>query len=320
MTDDIIVKYLAGEASPTEIQNIAEWRALSKENELYFKSLEQTWELSLKHGNNTTPIDVDKAWTRFEKNKLKQKTLVFYLSNYWKVAASIVLALGLAYYFYQRPNSSEQMELALNGHNKKIVLSDSSEVILIGANIHCPKTFVGNKRTFYLDSGKAFFKVSKDSLKPFEIVANNTSILVLGTQFEVVSTKLKTSVNVLEGKVLFTTPIGSKILTSGMKCQYDLQGSKMDIEQQKNNNSLAYITHALIFNATPLREVIADLNQYQDQYFIKVKDENLLGCKLNAQFNNEKLEDIIKVISSTMQMKVNKVKDTLILEQGICSE
>ncbi|MFZ1560420.1 MAG: hypothetical protein WAT37_10875, partial [Saprospiraceae bacterium] len=41
--DDLISKYLCGEATPDEAMQLEEWKQISKENQLYFDNMQQAF-------------------------------------------------------------------------------------------------------------------------------------------------------------------------------------------------------------------------------------------------------------------------------------
>lgn len=62
--DDLLVKYLLGEASPNEQQAVNEWRAQRPDNEMYYQQLNAVWEKSRVIAAKTT-VSEDEAWGRF---------------------------------------------------------------------------------------------------------------------------------------------------------------------------------------------------------------------------------------------------------------
>jgi hypothetical protein len=66
INDDIITKYLCGEASPEEAISIEEWLTTSPQNRAYFDNMEQTFLLVSKR-EKAIP-DHQKAWDKIHKN------------------------------------------------------------------------------------------------------------------------------------------------------------------------------------------------------------------------------------------------------------
>lgn len=71
------------------------------------------------------------------------------------------------------------------GGQYKVVLPDGTKVWLnASSSLKYPTVFGGSKRKVEL-TGEGYFEVAKDPMFPFEVVANRSSILVLGTHFNV---------------------------------------------------------------------------------------------------------------------------------------
>ena len=66
INDDLLVKYILGEALPGEITAVDEWLRQSDENKKYFSQLKQVWEKSLEL-SPATEVNEKEAWLRFRK-------------------------------------------------------------------------------------------------------------------------------------------------------------------------------------------------------------------------------------------------------------
>ena len=64
MYDDMLVKYLAGEATTEEVDAVLDWVAESPENRKYFDDFSLIWSESRKLEGHTT-VKADDAWGRF---------------------------------------------------------------------------------------------------------------------------------------------------------------------------------------------------------------------------------------------------------------
>lgn len=72
-----------------------------------------------------------------------------------------------------------------NGKQFQLTLPDGTDVwINTATTLTYPVNFTRGKRSVELN-GEAYFEVAKDEARPFEVVANGTSIVVTGTRFNV---------------------------------------------------------------------------------------------------------------------------------------
>ena len=199
---------------------------------------------------------------------------------------------------------------------QEIVLPDNSHVWLNGnSTLRAPEVFSGNHRKVVLD-GEAYFEIARDETKPFKVRAGNTIIKVLGTSFNVETEKQSSTVSVIvnSGKVAFYRANGlqgKSILTAGMKGQYRTSNREIKISTNDDQNYLSWKTGLLTFYDTPLDEVCIVLSEYyRKDVKTNVSDTNLT---LTGSFQNETLEDILKTIELTLDIKVTAYEGEILI-------
>jgi len=171
-----------------------------------------------------------------------------------------------------------------------------------------------------LENGTAFFKVAKDASKPFVIELGQAKITVLGTQFELRKSSSSIQVRVKEGKVKFSSQDGERILMANQAVNYQFKSHQIKDEEIKDENAFSYVSKSLHFNELPLNEVVESLNQYYSDRPIVLAKE-LKDCKLSANFENEKLENVLEVIKATMNVEVrwDQKNNSYIIEGKGCT-
>ena len=127
---------------------------------------------------------------------------------------------------------------------RQIALSDGSQVWLnVGSQLSYPENFAGNHRPVRL-TGEAFFEVSKDPKRPFEIETSQTKTTVLGTAFNVraLPGEAQTEVAVREGKVRVeaTTVRKSVLLTENQRAVYDHGAELINKREDGNLNAMSW--------------------------------------------------------------------------------
>jgi ferric-dicitrate binding protein FerR (iron transport regulator) len=156
--DDLIVKYLSGEATPEEAMALNDWLE-TPGNKRYFDELESTW-------NKTRPsikvraIDKDAAW-RIVKP-------VRSLGFSFGIAASVVLVLVASLWIYYSRSEKDLVYVASKEAIDSVLLSDESTVTLNKySELKYPRQFEGNTREVNLEFGEAFFSITKNETIPF---------------------------------------------------------------------------------------------------------------------------------------------------------
>jgi len=111
MSDDLLVNYLLGEASPTEAKLVEDWLAQSEANKKKLSDLKLIWDQS-KYIAPATTVSVDDAWARFklrtQAEPLPQRSIS--LQPSWgrglrAAAVLLLLAAGgyMTYVFQKKP-------------------------------------------------------------------------------------------------------------------------------------------------------------------------------------------------------------------------
>ena len=196
-------------------------------------------------------------------------------------AAIAVLTVFLLRGNLIEPNGLDQIEsyqTSLSEH-RNVVLSDGSEVVL-GAVSSISVNFTSGQRMVVLDRGEALFTVSKDSNRPFVVVAGLGSITAVGTAFNVRRDEGRVVVTVTEGTVKFNptqkNPAASSTgnpgiistpepqqLTVGYQAVYGA-GSLEVVKLQDPTIVTSWQSGRLQYLAEPLKYVITGVNRYSD--------------------------------------------------------
>ncbi len=323
--DNLIALKLSNQI--TEEQNIllTEWLNQSDKNVQYFHDLEKIWKLSDDSDSKFNP-DVNAAWNKVQSElKLKQEAKVVSINKprfkLYRIAAAIVVLLGLGVFIYNSVKSPEMVQFATNANEtKEIILPDNSKVILnANSSISYPENFEGNTRNVEL-KGEAFFEVTKNKEKAFIIQTFDTYTKVLGTSFNVkaLSENENVRVSVATGKV----EVG--FLSNDLKVQL-LPGNTaiIDVKNigiQKLENSIenitAWKTGVLVFDDQLLSVLINDIELY---YNVNIEaDPKLLDCHFTGTFNNPQLSEILNVLELSNGITHTENEGTIYLSGKGC--
>ncbi|PWV54270.1 FecR family protein [Chitinophaga sp. S165] len=246
---------------------------------------------------------------------------------YW-AAAAVCMVIGAALWWMrpqERPavytrllqeaklEGNKRVEEVNKGKNiRTIRLPDGSSVVLQpGARISYPVCADNScKREVYL-SGAAFFEVSRNTMQPFVVYANEMVINVLGTSFHVKAYEQDSlvEVKVKTGKVaLSVQPLGDKVISNvSANQQAVLQRKTLAMlvqlpEQQlkKAPETPEAITYSFDFNDAPVDSVMTTI---ENAYGVHISyDKALLAdCRLTASLTDEPLYEKIRLICKALE-------------------
>ncbi len=326
--DDLIGKYLAGEAKKDEIALIESWARENEDNQKYFDQCKSIFDkASVIKG--WQEFDTDAAWTKVKATiqKAETRTVSFspQTSTYafmWRVAASIIVVIGIGFFAYRliKPNSLKPMEVIAQKETKADTLPDGSGVFL-NKKTELTYDYDKKKKKHVVKlKGEAYFNIQHDDDKTFIIDAEGVFIRDIGTSFNVKAYPEGNTIEVVveEGEVMFYTDKDSGVyLSANGKGIYNKTTKTFTVEQPEEN-VLAYKTKFFSFSATDLRTVVEALNNVYDKKI--VLGENLYNCHLTVSFNNEDINEIASIIAETLGLTLKKSESEIRLEGSGCEK
>ncbi|MFC5682387.1 FecR family protein [Flavobacterium sp. MAHUQ-51] len=191
-------------------------------------------------------------------------------------------------------------------------LSDGTKVWLNSKSVlKYPVLFGGNQRTVFLE-GEAYFEVSKNPHKPFNVVTKSGKITVLGTQFNVSSYAEDNyfATTLAEGKVrlseLKTTVSKDKVidLKPGQQANYHPNnGGKLIVGTVDVEKFSAWKEGKFYFENESLKDILNKLARWYnfDVQFENNKIEEILFT--GFVLKQENLSHILEIISKTSNIK-----------------
>jgi len=241
--------------------------------------------------------------------------------SFLKIAATLLIVLAAGYFISQEVTDSSEVNglvYLTDADINVLELADGTQVRLnANSRLELAKGFGENNREVYL-IGAANFDVKKDPTLPFIINANNGSIEVLGTVFEVNAYPNKdVELNVAEGKVKFASKTAEKedLFIAGDRGLLTADGKELTKTIRKNENYAAWWTRRLVFEDAPLNEVFIDLEK---AYNVEILfDEAIANCTLGAILEDYTLTEALEAIKTSFpNISKIEIKDSLIKLEG----
>jgi ferric-dicitrate binding protein FerR (iron transport regulator) len=275
-----------------------------------FFHLKDIYDLS----NHTAIPDADQEWQRLL-GKLGKKEIPtasatagrrpFHL---WIRAAMVLITvLGVGYWLMRQAAPAMMVKTAAKGMIEKITLADGSVVTLNGSSsLMYPEQFDNDVRNVTL-SGEAFFAVATDKMHPFIVHADNVTIKVLGTRFNVSAYPSAEFVatTLVEGSVSVAAA-GEQtfMLSPSQQITFFKKPGAVSIREVDTALYTSWQAGTFRFNNTPLSEVLQKLSEwyglelhYTHERLKKLRFTGALEMKKDAAYN-------LKLISLTASVNV----------------
>lgn len=217
------------------------------------------------------------------------------------VCACLVLSLGLTFWW-----TIPSVMQTQRGEQVTLNLSDGSIITLSGnSKLEYPKHFLSNKREVTL-TGEAFFKVARDTSKPFIIHSNNYKTQVLGTSFNINAKQennLLVSVNTGKVKVQSEKDtLACVYLTKNEQALF----SKHKLLSRSSDNSAdysAWTQRTILLKNTTMAELKSILEDWYNVE-ITITDPTLKKETLSGKFKNEPLETVLESIALIKHLNI----------------
>jgi transmembrane sensor len=226
-------------------------------------------------------------------------------------AALVFCALGV---WTVNPTISTDTYSTRYAENAQYTLPDGSSVHL-NSNTTLVTKFRLRSREITLDKGEAAFTV-KHELRPFMVAVNNSTVLDLGTVFNISKWQQSFVTTVLEGEVELQTGEQKNRLTAGQSIHVTDQeaGAPYLAEMEMVT---AWHTGKILFNKTPLKDAIASIQRYREAPIqLDPRVEELL---ITGIYDISKVEQLLDSMDTMFPVRVTRANDGEINIQKIHS-
>ncbi|GGX03406.1 FecR family protein [Aquimarina muelleri] len=323
MQDKDLLKYIKGESTPDEKRLVIEWIRNNDKNQKHFNILKAEYIASTLDSFSHPNTDLQYRYF-LAKSYKKKKTY------YTAVVASIIIIPFISWFVFNTfSNINKNIEntefLGSNienvitgfGDHKKITLPDGSIVVLnSGSSISFPKKFDHNIRKVTL-TGEAFFDIKRNVNKPFIVNTDHIKIKVLGTSFNIKSyaddEKTETTLITGEVEVFQNKNKKSVLLQPSERATFNINNNNISVDNVNSKNILAWQDGTLIFDKTPLKQVISDLKRNYNIEFVILSD-SLFKYKYTGKFDNLTLEEVLELLKLSSPMNYRYENNKIILD------
>lgn len=217
-------------------------------------------------------------------------------------------------------NNGGEMNLMYvpTGGEYKIVLSDETKVsVNSDSKIQFPYTFQNEKREVSL-IGEAFFEVTQNKEKPFEVHTKNAIVTVLGTKFNVSSYENEQFEHITLQEGLIAVNYKDQIynLTPGMQLIIDTKSKTAHINEVDANLYSSWKDGLFRFQNMDLVELTQKIQRWYNIKFV-FKDDYCKSLRFTGAYaRNANFNDFITLIESTTGVKFTPKGDKVIVSKN----
>ncbi len=328
---ELYIKQKADTISPSEHEELEAWKNADKKHESIIREFEEIYKESAikEYSNAFNPNDNWNEMQSMIKADVASKGTHAIRLFPWvaRIAAAVILVLGITFIFYQYQNMSSN-ELNLQSmvqtdetNQKEIELPDGTKVWLNrNSELLFPEAFNEASRTVYL-KGEAFFEVTPNTEQPFIVHSGISKTTVLGTSFNLraYSKEDEVKLTVVTGKVTFALndDLEGVIVTPGDMASLSNDSKRIVHGENTDLNFLSWKTGHLTFDNSPLEELI---HAFERHYIISmdVEQDEILTCTYTGDFQDIEIESALKIITKAMETSYELIDGRYIIQGSGC--
>lgn len=313
----ILQKFAFGKYSLKDFKLVSRWFE-DQDNEADLKiAIQQHWyEFSEQFSGNEK--DLTSVLNQLKQKIAKERPVVNFRKKiqkfYTRAAAVLLLPLILysaysVFSTYQEipvPETSSLVEIVSpHGARTHFQLPDGTQGWLnSGSRVKYETTFL-EKRNIQL-IGEAWFEVTHNDKRPFIVRTANLDVQVLGTKFNVAAfpNEKVTEVVLQEGKVKVNGYNGTFTvdMKPDEKFTYDKDLESGTIQTVNAEHFSSWKDGLLVFRNEPLSEVLKRIGRWYNVEFV-LTDPEIAKFRYRATFQEEQIEEVIRLISLTVPIK-----------------
>ncbi len=197
------------------------------------------------------------------------------------------------------------------GKRSTVTLADGSKVWLnSGSVLEFPTRFIGKTREVFLKSGEIYIEVAPDAQKSFFVNTTEMSVKVYGTKFNVSAyDRSPQSVVLVEGSVALKTAQTEEYFLQPNQLAKLKNDGGFATQNADVNEFISWKNGYLLFDETPMTEVLNQIERYYNLSFNYDKDVSLKSLTCSGRIVlSEDLDMVmttIALITSTQFKKEN---------------
>jgi len=233
-------------------------------------------------------------------------------------ACAVIAAIGVAGVSYSKKPQTQEFETPIGGY-ETLKLADGSRIEL-NTNTKVRVALSAGQRKVWLDKGEAYFEIQHNAAQPFTVVTGNHRITDLGTKFAVRANGDLLRVALLEGRAKVDTDSvwsqpQSVILTPGDVVV--ATRSSLSMERQSSHllsDELGWRRGILIFDRTPLADVVAQFNRYNAKKLSVAG--SAAAMKIDGTFPATNIDDFLHLARDVLGLNVEQRPDVVMLSRN----
>lgn len=227
------------------------------------------------------------------------------------VAVALIAAASVGVWALNRP-----LQYATTvGEQRVIRLADGSSLTL-GTDTEVQVRLRPKARSVRLVKGQAYFQVQGDPHRPFIVSAGDTRVMAVGTRFDVRRFGDGARVVLVEGRVDVRdagSPGDDWILRPGQ--QVLTTAHRPVVTTVDTTTATSWTTGRLIFEQTPIRAAIAEVNRYSERQIV-LQAPQIADTLVSGAFDTGDIDGFVAALGDLYPVTAERRPDGTVLISG----
>jgi transmembrane sensor len=322
---ELLVRYLAGDATPPEVQAVERWLEADSQHAETLSALREV----LGAGPQLVPQpDTDAGWRALESRLTLSAPPVTLVREWplasrgraWRPAVAAALAFVVAgsagaWWYISSRHKAQTVEASApvvstpRGQRLSLRLSDGTLVTLApGSTLRLSSTYGAGDRRVRLD-GEAAFTVTHDTTRPFVVATAQAEMRDLGTRFVVraYADERAEHVAVAEGRVAVRAGRAGEalVLERSDVARVSREGEVKRVPGAVLESYFAWTQGRLVFRDTSLRDAAAQLGRWYD-IDIRFGASGLESLPLTASFADQPADEALRLVAAILDLELSQ--------------
>lgn len=235
--------------------------------------------------------------------------------------AAAVFLVGMVFIFTM--DQTKPQEYITHVGEQRLVQLDDGSTVMLNTNTRIQVSYSAQKRRINLMRGEAYFDVSKDPQRPFEVIADKSLVRAVGTEFNVALLNQAVDVDVAEGIVEFEIPAtattGKSAATQlaaklrvGEAAQFQSGNAKLTTREANLARVSAWQVRKIYFDANTLAEAVAEYNRYTQQK-ISVIDPDLNQQRITGIFHVGDVDAFVFSLEQALNARIVRTDNEILV-------
>lgn len=222
------------------------------------------------------------------------------------MAAAAVTGISLRGLLQDEPLLFQESYRTARGEHQELQWQDGSTAWLNTESV-LRVMFSASQRLVLLEQGEALFKVGNDKQRPFLVQTSQAEIRANNSEFSVRQDNNHTAVTVLAGELEMRSnqwwQRSTALLRPNQQLRIPTEGKWSDIEVVNATAVAAWHRNQVVFDRTPLRHIIHELNRYRTQPIFL--DAPLYeSSRLSGVFELDRIDDFLLRLPNLIPVSV----------------